>query len=151
MKAPSKKDKENKEKQNVRLAVKAFIVHKNKLLVIKRASNEVHMPNIWELPGGRLNPGEDPYLGIIREIREETGLYIQPILPMSNKHFKRQDGQTITLMVSLCKPVGGHIKISEEHSEMKWVDLKQAKEHLTDFFHRDIDYYFKLRLGRFKY
>ena len=69
-----------KENINFRIAVKAFIVHNNKLLVVKRAKDEVQMPNIWELPGGRLNPGEDPFIGIIREVREETGLYIKPIL-----------------------------------------------------------------------
>jgi len=67
--------KKDKKELNARLAVKAFIVHKNKLLIVKRAKDEVHMPEIWELPGGRLNPGEDPFIGIIREIREETGLY----------------------------------------------------------------------------
>ena len=70
---------------------------------------------------------------------------------MSTKHFQRQDGQKITMIVNLCKPIGGHIEISEEHSEMKWVDLKQAKEDLPEFFYKDVDYYFKLGLSRFKY
>jgi len=135
-------------KTNFRIAVKAFIVHKNKLLVVKRAKEDVQTPNIWEIPGGRLNPAEDPFLGIIREVREETGLYIKPILPMSINHFQRDDGQTITMIVSFCKAIGGHIKISDEHSDIKWVDLNKSKEKLTDFFHKDVDIFCKLELNK---
>lgn len=138
-------------KVNFRLAVKAFIVNKNKLLVVKRASDDIQKPNIWEIPGGRLNLGEDPFVGLIREVREETGLYIIPILPMSINHFKRDDGQTITMIVSLCKPLGGRIKISKEHSDLKWIDLKKAKQELADFFHKDVDIFYKLRLDKFKF
>jgi hypothetical protein len=61
-------------------------------------------------------------------------------------HFQRDDKQTITLIISLCKPVGGKIKISNEHSDIKWVDLNKSKEKLTDFFHKDVDYFYRLRL-----
>tara|TARA_Y100000310_G_C20697689_1_gene826906 strand:+ start:6017 stop:6448 length:432 start_codon:yes stop_codon:yes gene_type:complete len=138
--------KKEKKKIDFRLAVKAFIVYKNKLLMIKRASDDVHKPNLWELPGGRLKPGEDPFLGLIREVREETGLYIKPILPMRIAHFQRDDKQTITMIISLCKPVGGKLQISDEHSDIKWVDLNKSKEKLTNFFHKDVNYFYKLRL-----
>tara|TARA_Y100000310_G_C20651486_1_gene799682 strand:+ start:1077 stop:1517 length:441 start_codon:yes stop_codon:yes gene_type:complete len=140
--------KENKDNLNFRLAVKAFIVHNNKLLVVKRASDEIQKPNIWELPGGRLNPGEDPFIGIIREVREETGLYIKPILPMSINHFQRDDGQTITMIVSFCKPVGGRLNISHEHQDIDWIPIKQAKEKISDFYFKDIDYFYKMRLDK---
>ncbi len=135
-------------KINFRLAVKAFIVKKNKLLIVKRAKDDVQKPDIWEIPGGRLNQGEDPFIGIIREIREETGIYIKPILPMSINHFQRGDKQVITMIVSFCKAVGGRQKISEEHSNIEWVDLKQSKEKLTDFFHKDVDIFYKLNLSK---
>jgi 8-oxo-dGTP diphosphatase len=31
----------------------------------------------WEMPGGRLEPGEDPYIGALREFKEETGLELE--------------------------------------------------------------------------
>jgi len=135
-------------KINFRLAVKAFIVKNNKLLIVKRAKDDVQKPDIWEIPGGRLDQGEDPFIGIIREIREETGLYIKPILPMSINHFQRDDRQVITMIVSFCKPVGGRQKISEEHSSIEWIDLKKSKEKLTDFFHKDVDIFYKLNLDK---
>ncbi|MFA7708080.1 MAG: NUDIX domain-containing protein [Candidatus Pacearchaeota archaeon] len=141
------KDKENK--TDFRIAVKAFIVHNNKLLIVKRAKDDIQKPNIWELPGGRLEIGEDPFVGLVREVREETGFYITPILPMSINHFERDDGQIITMIISLCKPVGGRLNISKEHQDIAWVNINQAKEKLSDFFHKDVDIFYKLKLDDF--
>ncbi len=32
----------------------------------------------WELPGGGVEPGEDPVLAGVREVREETGVVVPP-------------------------------------------------------------------------
>lgn len=46
------------------LAVKALIIKDNHLLLIKRNSSDIHQPNEWDIPGGWLDEGEDPYLGL---------------------------------------------------------------------------------------
>lgn len=137
-----------KNKINFRLAVKAFIVKKNKLFIMKRALDDVQKPNIWEIPGGRLDLGEDPILGLMREVREETGMYVRPLCPMSIRHFSRDDGQLITMLVFFCRPMNGFLKISEEHSNFNWVDLEQSKEKLTEFFHKEVDIFYKLNLDK---
>lgn len=138
---------ESNNKTNFRLAVKAFIVKNNKLFAMKRASDDIQKPNIWEIPGGRLDLGEDPILGLMREIREETGMYVRPLCPMSVRHFQRDDGQLITMLVFFCRPMNGFLKISEEHSEFEWIDLKTSKEKLTDFFCKEVDIFYKLKLN----
>jgi 8-oxo-dGTP diphosphatase len=133
---------------NFRLAVKAFVVSKGKLFLIKRAADDVQKPNIWEIPGGRLQLGEDPILGLMREIREETGMYVHPLCPLSVRHFERDDKQIITMIVFYCKPMNGFLKLSEEHSEFQWIDLKKCKPLLTKFFHKEVDVFFRLRLNK---
>ena len=135
-------------KINFRIAVKAFIVSNGKLFVIKRAKDDVESPERWEIPGGRLDLGEDPVLGLMREIREETGLYVDVIYPMSIRHFERADGQVITMIIFLCRPKGGYLKLSEEHSESKWMNFKDCKEELTDFFHKEVDIFHRLSLHK---
>lgn len=88
---------------NFRVAAKAFIINKGKLFTIKRAEDDVQSPGIWEIPGGRLDFGEDPILGLMREIREETERYVNVIYPISVRHFTRKDGQVITMLIFLCK------------------------------------------------
>ena len=39
---------------------------------------------IFDLPAGRLNPGEDPLEGARREFEEETGYYPQSIVPLGH-------------------------------------------------------------------
>ena len=43
----------------------------------------------WEMPGGRIEPGEDPYKGALREFKEETGMDLT-VSPDSYERF--QDG-----------------------------------------------------------
>lgn len=122
-----------------RVAVKSFIVENGKVLAIKRASDDVHKPNVWEIPGGRLEIGEDPREGVKRETKEEVGLDIDVLLPFSTKSFQRDDGQMITMIIFLCKPISNKIVLSEEHSDFEWIPLSESKEKLVSFFHSDID------------
>src|SRR3989344_4087047 len=87
-----------------RVAVKSFIINdNNELLILKRSKDAGHMAEIWEIPGGRLELGEDPLEGIKRETQEETGLSIDVLHPLTVRHFTRKDGQIINLISFLCK------------------------------------------------
>lgn len=133
---------------NFRISVKSFIIKDGKLLVLKRTSDNVQKPNIWEIPGGRLEPGEDPREGIKRETKEETGLDIEVLHPINVRHFVREDRQTITMIIFLCKALHDNVKISKEHSEFDWVALENCKEKLAEFFHEEVDIFNRLGLYR---
>ncbi len=133
---------------NFRIAAKSFIINDGKLLILKRASDDVQKPNIWEIPGGRLELGEDPHEGIKRETKEETGIDIDVLHPLNVRHFVRDDGQTITMLIFLCKAINYNVKIGEEHSAFEWVSLDKSKEKLTNFFHKEVDIYNKLELNK---
>ena len=47
------------------IAVKAFILNgKGELLLIRREKSDPHNPGTWEVPGGRLGLGENPFEGL---------------------------------------------------------------------------------------
>jgi len=131
---------------NFRIAAKSFVIKDGKLLVLKRVSDDVQKPNIWEIPGGRLELGEDPREGIKRETKEETGIDVEVLHPINVRHFVRDDGQTITMLIFLCKALHDNVKISEEHSDFDWIELESCKEKLTDFFHKEVDIFNQLEL-----
>ena len=126
---------------NYRNAAKAFIVNDGKLLLLKRRPNDAHKPGAWDIPGGRLERGENPYTGLLRETTEETGLSIDVGRPLDIHHFTRDDGQQITLMIFECKLVGGEIKLSEEHTEYMWLDLTGERSEFPEWLQKALERY----------
>ena len=126
---------------NFRIAVKSFIVNENKLLILKRRPNDVHSPGNWDIPGGRLELGEDPYIGLKRETKEETGLDIEILNPLNVHHFTRDDGQKITMITFLCKLFSNrNVKLSEEHTEFKWSNIDNSLSKLLFKYSKEIDF-----------
>ncbi|MBW2999368.1 NUDIX domain-containing protein [Candidatus Woesearchaeota archaeon] len=133
---------------NFAISAKSFIVNDNKLLIIKRSPDEVQKPNIWEIPGGRLESGEDPFEGIKRETKEETGIDIEVLHPINIRHYTRDDGQAITMLIFLCKALNNNIKLSKEHTGFEWIPLENCKEKLAHFFYEEVDKFNKLGLHK---
>ena len=83
-----------------------------------------------------------------REAREEVGLEIDILAPLDLYHFMREDGQSTTMIVFLCRPKSEDIKLSKEHIEYEWVPLRQCKEKLYPAYHRTVDRYFRFGFDR---
>lgn len=65
-------------------ALKGFIIHKDKVLIIRESSKYIS-PNQgkYDLPGGKIKPGENISQALKREAKEEVGLDIQLGKPFS--------------------------------------------------------------------
>jgi 8-oxo-dGTP diphosphatase len=51
-------------------------------ILLARRSDKVHQGGLWELPGGKLEPGETPERGLIRELSEELGIEVTASRPL---------------------------------------------------------------------
>ena len=54
--------------KNYSNAAKALIIKNGAVLLLKRRPNDAHKPAQWDIPGGRLAPGESPFLGLARDV-----------------------------------------------------------------------------------
>jgi 8-oxo-dGTP diphosphatase len=62
--------------QRQRVAAYAVILRDNRIL-LSRLSKAVTRDELWTLPGGGLDHGEDPRNAVVREVYEETGLHAE--------------------------------------------------------------------------
>ncbi len=128
--------------KNPGIAVKALIINKRgKVLLIKRDENDSHKPGTWDFPGGRLEPGENPFEGLRRETMEETGLDIEVKSPLNIHHFTRDDGQVITMITFLCIVKADEVSLSSEHTEFAWLKPDPAIPLVHEAFQKDIRNY----------
>ena len=122
-----------------RNAVKGLIVNdEKKLLLVRSRKDDPTRPGTWDAPGGRLELGENPMLGVMREVKEETDLEIEVKNPLGIHHFTRDDGQHITMIVFWCLPLSTEVKLDKENSEFKWVSPEEARQELHESYDSDI-------------
>lgn len=118
------------------IAVKAMIENSTgEILVLQRSNNAPHQPGKWDIPGGRIDPGESPFEALERECIEEAGINVTIGKPIGVNHFTRDDGQVIVMIIFYCVPIDEHVTTSDEHEQYQWVDHNQARELLPDMGH----------------
>lgn len=122
--------------QNIiqQVAMKALVVDGNKVLVVREAATYAEGTNAgkYQLPGGRVEKGENIKAALRREVLEETGLtvsieypiYVGEWLPIirGKKH------QIVGIFV-VCKPKDLTIKLSTEHDDYKWVNADNHNDY----------------------
>ena len=95
-------------------------------LLIRRLDNRR-----WEPPGGVLELGEAIHDGLRREIREETGLDVEPI-GLSGVYQNMPRG--IIALVFRCKITGGALATNEEVTDFLWVTESQAPRLMSEAY-----------------
>jgi ADP-ribose pyrophosphatase YjhB (NUDIX family) len=89
-------------------------------LLIQRRDN-----HRWEPPGGVLEPGETIPDGLRREVREETGLDVEPVaLTGVYKNMTR----AIIALVFRCKITGGDLAATDEVAAFRWATAAEVTE-----------------------
>jgi len=95
-------------------------------LLIQRADN-----HRWEPPGGVLELGESITDGVRREVREETGLDVEPItLTGIYKNMTRG----IVALVFRCKITGGDLTTTDEASAFRWAADSEMAELMDEAY-----------------
>lgn len=77
------------------------------------------MPGLWEFPGGKVEPGEDPRATLRREIDEELGCRVE-VGEMVADATHPYPGLTVRLITYACRVVAG-VPVPREHAELRWV------------------------------
>lgn len=105
---------------------------RDEVLLLRRAPQE-RFPGLWELPGGKADPGETPGQALARELAEESGLSINGPLRRVGPARRRvtPTGKRICEFVYEVK-VHGIPALSDEHDAHVWLTAAADDLALTE-------------------
>jgi len=90
-----------------------------RVLIAQRPAGKV-LAGRWEFPGGKLDAGEAPYDGLVRELREELGIEVADASPLM-KYDVDYPERRVTLDVWTVKSWSGEPRGLDSQA-LKWVD-----------------------------
>jgi type II secretory ATPase GspE/PulE/Tfp pilus assembly ATPase PilB-like protein/8-oxo-dGTP pyrophosphatase MutT (NUDIX family) len=98
-----------------------------KVLVTQRSEN-TRCPGAWETIHGRLNDGERPEDGALREVLEETGLEVARLYNVTVQPFYLHMFGTVQLAIVFAAFVNepGDVVLGEEHQQYEWLSPHDA-------------------------
>ena len=116
------------------LAVSAAIFRNSNVLVVRRARSPAL--NLYTLPGGAVELGESLTDAVVREVREETSLSIEPVTLAGHREVIARDaqGRIERHFVILCfaaRWLAGEPVLNDELDDAIWVDPSELGAYRT--------------------
>src|SRR2546422_11513153 len=102
----------------------------DRILLLRRADED-----IWCLPKGTVEPGETLEETAVREVREETGLQVRILAPLTEiryRFYSPRDGANVDKRVVyfLAERVGGRLKLEPGFDDARWFTKSDALRRL---------------------
>jgi ADP-ribose pyrophosphatase YjhB (NUDIX family) len=106
------------------LAVSAAIFRDGRLLIVRRARPPAH--GLFTLPGGVVELGETLEQAVIREVREETGVTVEPVALAGYREVIARDAagrieRHFVILPFAARWIAGEIALNEELAEARWL------------------------------
>jgi 8-oxo-dGTP diphosphatase len=108
-----------------KLVVAALVRDGGRILVSRRRADQP-MPLLWEFPGGKVEPGEDPVVALAREVREELGCEVR-VGRIHEVVFHAYEAFDLVMLVYACDIVAG-TPSALQVAEIAWVEARQLPE-----------------------
>lgn len=110
-------------KKNIK--VTAALLKKGGLFLLAQRKKGSRFEGLWEFPGGKIEPGEDPKACLQRELFEEFA--IETVTgDLFHSHSYEYDFAIVELFTYETRHVGGEFQLLD-HQAMQWVTPQQMK------------------------
>lgn len=107
------------------LDVVAAIIEKEGKILLAQRPPKSDQAGLWEFAGGKVEQGETQPQSLIRELREELGIVVEPQQWVAS-HQHQVSGRLIHLHAWLVRWYSGELT-AHEHSALAWVTPEQAQ------------------------
>jgi len=112
--------------------VGALIFNADAILLVERAGEP--LKGYWSLPGGLVETGELIEDAVKREVREETGLDVEPAyrFDIFERIMRDPDGRPeyhYVLVDYVCTVTGGEMRPADDVSRVEWVPREKLRDY----------------------
>lgn len=107
------------------VAVCALIVRGDRVLCMRRSASKDAGAGSWETLSGRVVPGEEPRLAMIREIEEECGLEVELAARPFDAYAARRGAAPMVVIVYRATYLRGSVALSHEHDQFAWLTAEE--------------------------
>ena len=133
-------------------ATKAFIFHKGKMLIIRESKKyeDSTSDGLYDVVGGRVEPGQSFSESLLREIKEESGLTDikigRPFYVSEWRPTVRGEEWQIIGIFFICESGSEEVTLSKDHDDYKWIDPKNYKDYnIIPNLHKVFESYLELK------
>jgi 8-oxo-dGTP diphosphatase len=106
------------------VVVAGAVYDRGRLLAARRSAPE-ELAGRWELPGGKLEPGESPEEALVRELREELGVETEPVERIPGE-WPLKPGYV--LQVWTARLLSGEPRALQDHDDVRWLAPHETDE-----------------------
>jgi mutator protein MutT len=113
------------------IGVGAVVVDGGRVLLVRRGTEP--MRGHWTLPGGLVEVGEPLEAAVVREVREETGLTVEPLELIELLDRIHRQGERVryhyVIADYLCRVAGGALRAASDADAARWVERAEWNSH----------------------
>jgi len=114
------------------VVVGAALLSEGRLLAARRSAPP-ELAGRWELPGGKVEPGEVPEHALVRELREELGVTAEPVDRVPGEWLLKPG---YVLRVWTARLLAGAPEPLEDHDELRWLTPDEVWD--VDWLDQDV-------------
>jgi ADP-ribose pyrophosphatase YjhB (NUDIX family) len=109
------------------VGVGAVVVEAGRVLLVRRGHEP--LKGHWSLPGGLLEVGESLTDGVVRELREETGLIVEPVelVELLDRILREEERVRYHYVIAdyLCRVAGGSLQAASDADAVRWAEREE--------------------------
>jgi 8-oxo-dGTP diphosphatase len=101
----------------MRVVVAGAVLRDGRLLAARRSAPP-ELAGRWELPGGKVEPGESEEEALVRELREELGIHVVPLRRIPGEWPLRPG---LLLRAWTARLLSGVPQPLQDHDQLRWL------------------------------